>query len=78
VVNVQVTRFPKGGLAPSGRVIEILGRPGDIGVDVEIMIRKHFLPHEFPADVLAQAAAVPQEVRQANGKAGAISGICPL
>jgi ribonuclease R len=62
VVNVQVTRFPKGGLAPSGRVIEILGRPGEIGVDVEIMIRKHLLPHEFPADVLAQAAAVPQEV----------------
>jgi ribonuclease R len=66
VVNVQVTRFPKGGLAPSGRVIEILGRPGDIGVDVEIMIRKHLLPHEFPADVLAQAAAVPQEVQESE------------
>jgi len=66
VVNVQVTRFPKGGIAPSGRVIEILGRPGDIGVDVEIMIRKHLLPHEFPADVLAQAAAIPQEVRESE------------
>src|SRR5271169_831300 len=40
VVNVELTRFPKGGLAPAGRVIEILGRPGDIGVDVEIIIRK--------------------------------------
>jgi ribonuclease R len=66
VVNVQVTRFPKGGIAPSGRVIEILGRPGEIGVDVEIMIRKHLLPHEFPADVLAQAAAIPQEVRESE------------
>ena len=28
VVNVELTRFPKGGLAPAGRVIEILGRPG--------------------------------------------------
>ena len=32
-----------------GRVIEILGRPDDFGVDVEIVIRKHHLPHQFPA-----------------------------
>src|SRR5271165_3200850 len=51
VVNVELTRFPKGGLAPAGRVIEILGRPGEIGVDVEIIIRKHHLPNIFPAEV---------------------------
>jgi ribonuclease R len=62
VVNVEITRFPKGGLAPSGRVIEILGRPGDIGVDVEIIIRKHHLPHVFPPEVLAGAHATPQQV----------------
>ena len=62
VVNVEVTRYPKGGLAPAGRVIEILGRPGEIGVDVEIMIRKHHLPHIFPDEVLAQARATPQQV----------------
>ncbi len=49
VVNVEITRYPKGGLAPTGRVIEILGRPGEIGVDVEIIIRKHHLPHTFDA-----------------------------
>ena len=62
VVNVEITRFPKGGLPPAGHVIEILGRPGDIGVDTEIIIRKHHLPHEFPAEVLAEAHSVPQEV----------------
>jgi ribonuclease R len=62
VVNVEITRYPKGGLAPVGRVIEILGRPGEIGVDVEIIIRKHHLPHMFPADVLAQARATPAQV----------------
>jgi ribonuclease R len=62
VVNVEITRFPKGGLAPVGRVIEILGRPGEIGVDVEIIIRKHHLPHEFPDEVLAEARATPQQV----------------
>ncbi len=61
VVSVEITRFPKGGLAPSGRVIEILGRPGDIGVDVEIIIRKHHLPHVFPPEVLDEAREMPTE-----------------
>jgi ribonuclease R len=43
-------------------VIEILGRPGDIGVDVEIIIRKHHLPHEFPEEVLAAAKSTPPQV----------------
>ncbi len=62
VVNVEMTRFPRGGVAPAGRVIEILGRPGDFGVDVEILIRKHHLPHEFSAEVLAEAAAAARPV----------------
>ena len=66
VVNVELTRFPKGGVAPAGRVIEILGRPGDIGVDTEIVIRKHHLPFEFPADVLTEAHAMPQQVSEVD------------
>ena len=66
VVNVEITRYPKGGLAPAGRVIEILGRPGDIGVDVEIIIRKHHLPHIFPAEVIAEAQSTPQGVFEAD------------
>ena len=63
VVNVELTRFPRGGVAPAGRVVEILGRPGEFGVDVEIIIRKHHLPYEFPEEVLAQARQTPQLVR---------------
>jgi ribonuclease R len=55
VVNVELLRYPKGGAAPTGRVIEILGRPGDLGVDTEIIIRKHHLPHVFSAEVMAEA-----------------------
>jgi ribonuclease R len=66
VVNVEMTRFPRGGVAPAGRVIEILGRPGEFGVDVEILIRKHHLPHEFPADALAEAAAAAHPVGDAE------------
>ncbi len=66
VVNVEMTRFPRGGVAPAGRVIEILGRPGEFGVDVEILIRKHHLPHEFSTDVLAEAASMAQPVGDAE------------
>src|SRR5215469_14063385 len=56
VVNVELLRFPKGGMSATGRVIEILGKPGDLGVDTEIMIRKHHLPHVFSGEVLQEAA----------------------
>lgn len=63
VVDVELTRYPRGGAAPAGRVVEILGRHGEMGVDVEIVIRKHHLPHVFPDAVLAQARAIAPEVR---------------
>ncbi|MFZ0211948.1 MAG: RNB domain-containing ribonuclease [Candidatus Acidiferrales bacterium] len=64
VVNVELTRFPRGGAAPAGRVLEILGRHGEMGVDIEIVIRKHHLPHVFDEEVLAQARAVAHPVRE--------------
>jgi ribonuclease R len=66
VVNVEITRFPRGGIAPVGRVLEIIGRPGDIGVDVEIIIRKHHLPHIFPDEVQAEACNTEQKVSEAE------------
>jgi ribonuclease R len=66
VVDVEIRRYPKGGLAPVGRVLEILGRPGEIGVDVEIIIRKHHLPHIFPDEVLAEARNEKQEVAKSE------------
>ena len=66
VVDVEIRRYPKGGLAPVGRVLEILGRPGEIGVDVEIIIRKHHLPHIFPNEVLAEARNEKQEVTRSE------------
>jgi ribonuclease R len=58
VVNVELVRFPRGGVTAAGRVTEILGRPGEMGVDVEIILRKHHIPHEFSPEVIAEAAAV--------------------
>jgi ribonuclease R len=56
-VDVEITDFPAPGCPAKGRVIEILGPPDAFGVDVEIIIRKHHLPHTFPANVLAEASA---------------------
>jgi ribonuclease R len=55
-VDVEITDFPAPGRPARGRVIEVLGPPDAFGVDVEIVIRKHHLPHVFPANVLAEAS----------------------
>jgi ribonuclease R len=57
VVDVEITDWPTPTRPARGRVIEFLGREGDFGVDVEIVIRKHHLPHVFPPNVLAEARA---------------------
>lgn len=54
-VDVEITQFPTDHTVARGRVIEVLGDPDAFGVDVEIVIRKHHLPHVFPAGVLAEA-----------------------
>ena len=48
VVDVEITDWPTPTQSPRGRVIEVLGRQDDFGVDVEITIRKFHLPHRFP------------------------------
>jgi ribonuclease R len=54
-VDVEITAFPTAGRPARGRVIEVLGPPDAFGVDVEITIRKHHIPHAFPAAVIADA-----------------------
>jgi ribonuclease R len=58
VVDVEITQWPTTTRPAIGKVIEVLGDADDFGVDVEMMIRKHRLPHTFPANVLAEARAV--------------------
>jgi ribonuclease R len=68
-VDVEITHFAAPGRPAQGRILEVLGPPDAFGVDVEIIIRKHHLPHTFPAPVLAEAseraqrtvAALPEE-----------------
>src|SRR5436189_2032719 len=66
VVNVELLRYPHGAASPTGRVIEILGRPGELGVDTEIIIRKHHLPHVFSAEVLEEAERGAQPLSESQ------------
>jgi ribonuclease R len=59
VVDAEITDWPSPTQTPRGKVIEILGREDDFGVDVEITIRKFHLPHHFPPAALEEAQNTP-------------------
>jgi ribonuclease R len=66
IVNVELLEFAERGEKPVGRVIEILGAEDDFGVDVEVVIRQHHLPHRFPPEVVEQAQAIQGGVGEAE------------
>ena len=61
VVNVEIEEYPRKGRRGAGRIVEVLGRPGDIGVDVEIVLRKYHLPQQFDDEVLEEARGIPAQ-----------------
>ncbi len=65
-VDVEITDWPTPTQNPRGRVIEILGREDDFGVDVEITIRKFHLPHRFPVSTLEEAQEIPPVISAAE------------
>jgi ribonuclease R len=64
VVEVAITQWPSATQGPRGRVTEILGYEDDFGVDVEMIIRKHHIPHVFPAEVLEEAQGFSPDIDQ--------------
>jgi ribonuclease R len=64
VVEVEIIQWPSATQSPRGRVKEILGYEDDFGVDVEMIIRKHHIPHVFPAEVLEEAQQINPVVPQ--------------
>jgi ribonuclease R len=62
VVMGQIVVQPSKQSEPIARVIEILGNYADPGMEIEIALRKHELPYEFPDDVLALEKKVPKKV----------------
>ncbi|TJZ73290.1 ribonuclease R [Chitiniphilus eburneus] len=69
IVVVELIQQPERHVQPVGRVVEILGNYDDPGMEIEIALRKHNLPHVFSDAAQAQAAEVPAKVRKADLKA---------
>jgi ribonuclease R len=66
MVVVDLENWKDPGTAPRGRIIEVLGWPGDPGVDIIGVIHRFGLRTSFPDDVLAAARAVPEEPEPAE------------
>ena len=62
VVVAEIIEQPSKNAEPIGRVVEILGNYADPGMEIEIALRKHDLPHEWPADVEAAARRIGSKV----------------
>ncbi len=56
VVTVELIAQPARHSQPVARVVELLGDYGDPGMEIQIALRKHSLPHVFPPEVEKLAA----------------------
>ncbi|HQT31396.1 MAG TPA: ribonuclease R [Thiobacillus sp.] len=62
VVTVEIVTQPGAHNEAIGRVSEVLGSYTGPGMEIEIALRKHDLPHVFPPEVEKQAASLPNKV----------------
>ena len=55
MVVVEITRWPTASRGPVGRVVEVLGRLDEPGVDTQIIIRKHGIPDQHSEEAVEEA-----------------------
>jgi ribonuclease R len=67
-VVAEHRRSPPSTPSPSGRIVEVLGNYADPGMEIEIALRKHDLPYEWPRD--AETAAKKLPTRRGEGLKG--------
>ena len=68
VVMVELIEQPSAYAQPIGKVIEILGNYADPGMEIEIALRKHSLPHEFSPEASKLAEKFKPEVSEQDWK----------
>ncbi|MBK3496026.1 ribonuclease R [Viridibacillus sp. YIM B01967] len=65
-VVIEITGWPEDSRSATGIVTQILGHKNDPGVDILSIIHKHGIAIDFPQEVIDAAAAVPEEVPEAD------------
>jgi ribonuclease R len=65
IVSAEIIAYPMRGRPPEGRIVRVIGKAGDPGIDSEIIIEQYELPVQFSPTALREAAEIPQEVSAA-------------
>jgi ribonuclease R len=68
VVSVEIVAQPSKHAQPIARVVEVLGNYADPGMEIEIALRKHALPHEFPRAAEQLCERLPDIVTEEDGE----------
>ena len=68
IVAVKITQRPSRRANAIGKVIEILGDYMAPGMEIQIALREHDLPYEWPVDVLSEVNTLADEVEEAAKK----------
>jgi ribonuclease R len=65
-VVVEITSWPQEQRKAEGRVVEVLGNIGDVGLEILSIIKQNDLPLEFPEEVLEASRRVPKAIRKSE------------
>lgn len=68
VVSAKIESYPYNHQPAVAKLSEVLGDYADSGMEIEIAVRKHRLPHEFSDSCLRAAAKIPEKVRPSDRK----------
>jgi ribonuclease R len=66
MVVARIDTYPDRNRSAEGTIVEVLGDPADPEVEILTIAHKYGLPVEFPGEVLAAAARVPDQVEDAD------------
>ncbi len=61
-VLVKITAWPRKNRNPEGKIVEVLGRKGEPGLDVIVVIKKHGLRDVFTEAVIGEAKEVAKAI----------------
>lgn len=67
-VFVKITKYPEGDKKPEGEIVEVLGYPGDKGIDVLAIALNHGIRMDFPGGVINEAKNIPDEILEGDLK----------
>ena len=63
-VVVEIAEWPDKAPNPVGRILEVLGRPGEHEVEIHSILAEYGLPYRFPDEIETEAAALPIEITE--------------